>query len=133
MKRLVCALLLLGGCLISGAVCQDKSTAKGPEAIPKLRSTLQALKDRGAPRATLSRQLTEAILLLAESGHQPSRSAVTNFAEELTSALLGRQLMDPQVTALAQAMEQVLRSSGTTTFIPACQLRETLVALGVDA
>ncbi|MGD0002100.1 MAG: hypothetical protein ABSE21_18535 [Bryobacteraceae bacterium] len=67
MKRLVFALLLLGGCLISGAVCQDKSTAKRPEATPNLSSTLQALKNRGASRATLSRQLADAILLLAET------------------------------------------------------------------
>jgi hypothetical protein len=108
MKRIVFALLLLGGFLISGAVCQDKSTAKRPEATPKLRSTLQALKSRGASRATLSRQLADAILLLAESGHQPSRSAVTSFADELTTALLGRDLTNSQ-------------------------LRETLAALGVDA
>ena len=38
-----------------------------------------------------------------------------------------------QVTTLAQSMEEVLRRSGTTTFIPASQLRETLAALGVDA
>ena len=133
MKRIVFALLLLGGFLISGAVCQDKSTAKRPEATPKLRSTLQALKSRGASRATLSRQLADAILLLAETGHQPSRSAVTSFADELTTALLGRELTNSQVTTLAQSMEEVLRRSGTTTFIPACQLRETLAALGVDA
>ena len=133
MKRLVFALLLLGGCLIGGAVCQDKSTAKRPEANPKLRSTLQALKNHGASRATLSRQLADAILLLAESGHQPSRSAVTSFADELTTALLGRELTNSQVTSLAQSIEEVLRRSGTTTFIPASRLRETLAALGVDA
>jgi hypothetical protein len=133
MKRLVFALLLLGGCLISRAVCQDKSTAKRPEATPNLRSTLQVLKDRGASRATLSHQLADAILLLAESGHQPSRSAVTSFADELTTMLLGRELTNSQVTTLAQSIEEVLRHSGTTTFIPASHLRETLAALGVDA
>ncbi len=133
MKRLVFALLLLGGCLIVGAVCQDRSAARRPEASSTLRSSLQALKDRGASRATLSHQLADAILLLAETGHQPSRSAVTSFADELTTVLLGEELTNSQVTTLAQSMEEVLRRSGTTTFIPASQLRETLAALGVDA
>lgn len=133
MKRLACFVLLLGVCLIGGAVGQDKSAARRPKATPTLRSTLQALKDRGASRTTLSHQLADVIMSLAETGHQPSRAAVMSFAEELTTALLGRELTDPQVTTLEQSIDAVLRSSGTTTFIPASQLRETLAALGVDA
>jgi hypothetical protein len=133
MKRLVCFLLLLGVCLISGAVGQDKSAARRPEATSKLRSALQALKDRGASRRTLSHQLADAIMLLAQSGHQPSRATVASFAEELTTALVGRELTNPQVATLAQSIEEVLHSSGTTTFIPASQLRETLATIGVDA
>jgi hypothetical protein len=133
MRGLICYLLLLYGCLISGAVGQDKSAARRLEATtPKLRSTLQALKDRGASRTTLSHQLADEIMSMAESGHQPSRPAVTSFAEELTSALLGKELTNAQVIMLEQSIDEVLRSSGAT-FTSASRLRETLGSVGVDA
>jgi len=132
MRRLVCHLLLLGGCLISGAAGQDKFATRRPDAIPKLRSTLQALKDRGASLTKLTRQLTDEIMSMAETGHEPSRSAVTSFAEDLTSALLGKDLTSPQVMMLEQSIDEVLRSSGAT-FMSASHLRETLASVGVDA
>ena len=132
MRKLVCCLLLLGGCLISGAAGQDKSLAAKPETARQLRSTLQALKSRDASRTTLSRKLADAILALAQAGHEPSRSAVTSFSEELTAALLGKDLTKEQLTAVEQSIGEVLHVTGATS-IPATRLRETLTALGVDA
>ncbi|MGO9241058.1 MAG: hypothetical protein ACLQBJ_09635 [Bryobacteraceae bacterium] len=132
MRKLVCCWLVLGGFLIGGAAGQDKGTAARPEAARNLRSALQALKDRGASRTTLSRQLADAILSLAQAGHEPSRSAVASFSEELTAALLGKDLTKEQLTAVEQSIGEVLHVTGATS-IPASRLRETLTALGVDA
>ncbi len=132
MRKLVCCWLVLGGFLIGGAAGQDKGTAARPEAARNLRSALQALKDRGASRTTLSRQLADAILSLAQAGHEPSRSTVASFSEELTAALLGKDLTKEQLTAVEQSIGEVLHVTGATS-IPASRLRETLTALGVDA
>jgi hypothetical protein len=69
---------------------------------------------------------------MADSEQQPSRTTVASFAEELTSALIGRGLTNSQVMMLEQSIDEVLRSSGAT-FTSASRLRETLAAIGVDA
>lgn len=132
MRKLICCWLVLGSCLIGGAAGQDKSIAGRPEAARNLRSALQALKSRDASRTTLSRQLAGAILSLAQAGHEPSRSAVTSFSEELTAALQGKDLIKEQLTAVEQSIGEALQVTGAT-LIPASRLRETLTALGVDA
>jgi hypothetical protein len=103
------------------------------QATPKLRSALLALTDSAASRTTLSHRLADEIMSMADSEHQPSLPAVvTGFADELTSALIGRGLTNPQVMMLEQSIDEVLRSSGAT-FTSASRLRETLTAIGVDA
>ncbi|PYT31508.1 MAG: hypothetical protein DMG57_04930 [Acidobacteria bacterium] len=57
---------------------------------------------------------------------------MASFAEELTSALIGRDMTNSHLMMLEQAIDEVLRSSGAT-FTSASRLRETLTALGVDA
>ena len=131
MRRLICYLLLLSGCLISRAAGQDKPAARKLEVTPKLRSTLQALKGRSAPRTTLSHQLVDEIMSMADSEQKPSRTTVASFAEELTSALIGRDLTTPQVMMLERSIDEVLANSGAT-FTSASRLREALAALGVD-
>jgi len=133
MRRLIYSLLLLSGGLISGVAGQDKIIgARRLELTPKLRSTLQALKNRSASRTTLSHQLVDEIMSMADSEHKPVRTTVERFTEELTSALIGRDLTNPQVMMLERSIDEVLSSSGAT-FTSASRLRETLAALGVDA
>ena len=135
MRRLIYSLLLLSGGLISGVAGQDKIGAIGArrlELTPKLRSTLQALKDRSASRTTLSHRLVDEIMSMADSEHKPARTTVERFTEELTSALIGRDLTTPQVMMLERSIDEVLANSGAT-FTSASRLRETLAALGVDA
>ena len=122
----------VGLSLIGGAVGQDKFAARRLPAIPKLRSTLLALKDSTASRTTLSHQLVDEIMSMADREQQPSRPTVTSFAEELTGALIGRDLTKPQLMMLEQSIDEVLRSSGAT-FMSASRLRETLAATGVDS
>src|SRR5258708_24440801 len=105
MRRLIYSLLLLSGCLISGAAGQDKLAARRLEVTPKLRSTLQALKDRSTSRTTLSHQLVDEIMSMADSEHKPARTTVESFAEELTSALIGRDLTTPQVMMLERSID----------------------------
>ena len=69
---------------------------------------------------------------MADSEHKPARTTVERFTEELTSALIGRDLTATQVMMLERSIDEVLRSSGAT-FKSASRLRETSAALGVDA
>src|SRR5439155_26432077 len=114
MRRLVSCLLLFGISQIGGVEGQDKFAARRMQATPKLRSTLQALKDHSAPRTTLSHQLVDEIMSMADSEHKPARTTVASFAEELTSALIGRDLTTPQVMMLERSIDEVLANSGAT-------------------
>jgi hypothetical protein len=132
MRRPIYCLLLLSGGLISGVAGQDKIGPRRLEVTPKLRSTLQALKDSRASRTTLSHRLADEIMSMADSEHKPERTTVASFAEELTSALIGRDLTNSQVMMLERSIDEVLANSGAT-FTSASRLREALASLGVDA
>jgi hypothetical protein len=129
MKSVLCCLLLLGVNLAAQPVSEDEASAA---AVRKLRSTLLALKGPGASRLSLSKQLVDGIMSMAESDQQPSRATVARFADELTSALIGKDLRNAHVTILQQSIGEVLRRTGAT-FMSASRLRETLTAVGVDA
>src|SRR6267154_3958710 len=111
MRRLIYSLRLLSGGLISGVAGEDKLAARRLEVTSKLRSTLQALKDRSASRTTLSHQLVDELMSMADSEHKPSRTTVERFAEELTSALIVRDLTAPQVMMLERSIDEVLAIS----------------------
>ena len=128
MKHVLCFLLLLG----VSAAGQDKSAVRRLPETPKLHSTLLALKDGGGDRLSLSHQLVDAIMSQAEREYQPLRTTVKNFADELTSALLGKDSTNAQVLMLERSIDDVLRRSGAT-FTSASHLRETLATLGVGA
>src|SRR5882724_12275654 len=96
-----------------------------------VQSTLLALKDSGAPRKALSKQLTDAMMAQGKAHQTPSRYAVQRFSEDLTTALIGRDITIIRAAALQKAIADLMRGKGST-FIPASTLRETLTSCGVD-
>ena len=68
-----------------------------------LQSTLLALKDPRAPRKVLSDQLVDEMMAMAKSGQSPARTTVQRFAEDLTGALLGKDITAVRATALAES------------------------------
>ena len=97
--------------------------------ISKLNDTLMALKDPGASRASLSRQLVDEMMSLAEKDHQQVRPIVAAFADELTGALIGQKLNKSQISAVQQAIVEIMRRFGSSNE-SACHLQETLTAIG---
>jgi hypothetical protein len=115
MKRWLACILLLGGSLAAQTV----------------QSTLLALKDPHAARKVLSNQLVDEMMRIAKSDQSPSRAAVQRFSEELTSALLGKDVTTIRAAALQKAITGVLSGKGST-FLPACSLYETLSGFRID-
>ena len=113
---------LLGCVLLLGASLSAQS----------IQTTLLALKDPGAPRKTLSNQLTDQMMSLSKRDQSPSRASVRRFAEDLTTALLGRDITAIRANALQKSISDVVRGKGST-FMPATTLRETLTSCGIDA
>lgn len=115
MKRLLGCILLLGGSLAAQSV----------------QSTLLALKDSHAARKALSNELVNEMMALAHSDQSPSRATVQRFSEDLTSALIGKDVTTIRAAALQKAISGVLSGKGST-FLPACSLYETLAAFRID-
>jgi hypothetical protein len=126
LRRLLCCLLLMGVSLIGQSSAEDKA------AIGKLRSTLLALKDTKTYRASLGEQLADNMMALTEEDRRPSRQIVAVFADQMVSALLGKELTAARATALQESIVDVLRGQRANV-ASASALRETLTALGVDA
>jgi hypothetical protein len=97
----------------------------------KIDGILLALKDPNVSRASLSQQLVDQMISLAEKGHQPSRPIVTAFADELTRALKGQKLDKSQITAVKRSIVEMMQEP-VSNLEPACHLRETLTAIGID-
>lgn len=115
MKRLLGCILLAGSCL----------------AAQNLESTLLALKDPNAPRKALSNRLVDEMMAMAKRHQSPSRAAVQRFTEDLSGALMGRDVTRIRAAALQKAIANLLSGSGST-FIPASSLRDTLTYCGID-
>jgi hypothetical protein len=115
MKRLLGCILLLGGSLAAQSV----------------QSTLLALKDSHAARKALSNQLVDEMMTIAKSDQSPSRATVQRYSEELTGALLGKDVTMIRAAALQKAITGVLSGKGST-FLPACSLYETLAGFRID-
>ncbi len=115
MTRLLGCVLLLGTSLAAQTV----------------QSTLLALKDSGAPRKALAKQLTDEMMAQAKTHQTPSRYAVQRFSEDLTTALIGRDITSIRAAALQKAIAGVMSGKGST-FMPASSLRETLTSCGVE-
>jgi hypothetical protein len=120
MKRLLGVVMLAG----VGLAAQPTS----------MESTFLALKDAHAPRGALSTKLAMEITLLAvkggrNQGLQPA--TVERFSEDLTTALLGKDITAIRAAALQKTIARVLSGKGST-FDPATSFREALVSCGVD-
>ncbi len=115
MKRLLGCVLLLG----TGLAAQN------------LQSTLLALKDSHAARKTLSKQLVDEMMAQAKPHQSPSRASVQRFCEDLTTALIGRDITTVRAKVLRQAIVDVMGGKGST-FLPASSLRETLTGCGIE-
>ena len=96
------------------------------QAANRLDLILGAMNNPGASRAALSGELAEVILSLAQRDHQPSRSTVLAFTDELAGALIGKDLKwnAPPSWLLGPVLE-ILSSSGAN-FTKASRLGETL-------
>ena len=117
---------LLGFALLLGVGLTAQSTS--------MESTFLALKDANAPRPALSHKLaTEIALLAKKSGRDQSlkQPTVARFSEDLTTALLGKDITAVRAAALQKAIARVLSGKGST-FDPATSFREALVSCGVD-
>lgn len=125
-SALSCYLLCAGLSLFGQSTPADQAAAK-------LDAILAAMKDPGASRPALSQQLADVILSLAQPDHQPSRSTVVAFTDELTGALIGKDLKwnAPPKWLLGPIVE-ILSTSGAN-FTKASRFGDVLKSLGVDA
>jgi len=115
MKRILICVLLLGASLSAQSI----------------QSTLLALRDSGTPRKVLSNQLVEEILALGKSNQSPARTTVQRFCEDLTTALLGKDMTEIRAAALQKAITGVMSGKGST-FLPANKLYDTLAGFRID-
>jgi len=115
MKRLLGCALLLGTALSAQSV----------------QSTLLALREANAPRKALSNQLVDQMMSQARRNQAPARTSVQRFTEELTNALLGKDITVVRANALQKSLVDLMRGKGST-FVPASMMRETLTGCGVD-
>ncbi len=120
MRRAFLCFLLLSGTL----------AAQPAAPLSKLNETLHAMARAGASSVSLSAQLVDEMMSLAPSDSQPSRGALAGFANDSTTALIGKYLNDSRVTTLQRCIADVLSGSGTNSK-PAKLLRDTLTAMGV--
>ena len=126
MRSAICFLLVVGLRVFGQSTPADQAAAK-------MDAILGAMKDPGASRDSLSQQLADVILSLAQSDRQPSRITVEAFTDELTGALIGKDLKRnaPPKWLLGPIVE-ILSPSGAN-FTKASRLGDTLRSLGVDA
>jgi hypothetical protein len=98
-----------------------------------MESTFLALKDPHAPRAALSGKLAIEMMFLSKMGGSQnlSSSMVQRFSEDLTGALLGRDITTIRASALQKAIAGVLSGKGST-FVPASRFREALASCGIE-
>jgi len=115
MKRLLACVFLVGASLSAQSI----------------QSTLLALKDSHASRKTLSNQLVDQMMSLAKADQSPSRSTVQRFSEDLTTALLGKDVTKIRAAELEKAISGVLSGKGSTS-VPASSLHDTLTGFRLD-
>ena len=124
MRRALFCLVLFG----TGLTAQP---AKSPD-LDKLRPILMALKNAGAAHASLTNQLVEVMMALANKDRQPARSTVVSFADEFTGILFGRALTNGQLDGFAAAIGEVMTGS-TTNFKSSGHFRDIMTAVGIDS
>lgn len=125
MRRLYFCCLLFAGPGLFG------QTTPADQAAAKLDSILSAMKKPGASRDSLSQQLANVMLSLAQRDHQPSRSTVMAFTDELTEALIGKDLKNAPPKWLLESTLEILSISGAN-YTKAIHLQNALNSIGVD-
>lgn len=125
MRRLLCSLLF-------AAALSGQTAGEDKVAIGNLTSTLIGIGKADASRVNLSQRLADDMFALADPDHEPSRTVLADFADELTATLFGKELSTRSVAVLQQSIRDMLRGSSST-FAPAAFLREILTGAGVDA
>lgn len=131
MKKIFCCIWFSFSSLAGQGAPEDHST-HAP--IQKLNSHLLELRDPHVSRSSLSHQVVADLIGLAEHGHQPRQPSVVMFADQLTTALVGRSLSAQRVSLLTTAIFNVLYSAGTSTATfnySVNRAREALISLGV--
>lgn len=125
MRSVLCCFLFAGFSLFGQSSSADQAGAQ-------MDLILRAM-NQGASRDSVSQQLADVILSLAQPDHQPSRSTVVAFTDELTGALIGKDLKwnAPPKWLLGPVVE-ILSVSGAN-FTKASRLGDMLKSLGVDA
>jgi hypothetical protein len=96
-----------------------------------VQSTLLQLNGSGISRKALSSQLVDEMMAMAKHNQAPSRASVQRFSEDLTSALLGRDVTEIRAAALQKSISDVLSGKGST-HAPANSLLQTLTSCGID-
>jgi hypothetical protein len=88
------------------------------------------------PTSQLKQRLADDIMVLAEKPHQPPRTLVQWFANDLASALAGKRVTNQKLfRQLAADIQKTLQSAGTSTsgFHETVNQAETvLIALGLN-
>jgi hypothetical protein len=106
------------------------------QSTDKLDADLTALTNPGATRSASAQAITDDILALAPKDAQPSRRTVSDFADEFTKALAGKQLAVEKLKPVTQAILDVLQSSGVPSsrfHATIDRFRDGLIALNVTA
>jgi hypothetical protein len=116
MRRLLALALLPTACLV----------AETP-----LHTTILQLKNPHVAQGPLAARLTDLIMAKAKPAQTPSRAAVERFADDLVTALAGRDITSIRADALEKAIVDVMKGKGST-FMPATNLRQVLTACGVE-
>jgi hypothetical protein len=101
---------------------------------PSMESTFLALKDPHATRGVLSDQLALEMMLLSKKGASDrslSQVSVERFSQDLTTALLGKDITTIRASALQKSIAGVLSGKGST-FLPASRFRQALASCGVE-
>ena len=98
--------------------------------LEKLAIVLKNLQTVAIDRAALNRDLTDAMILLAQTD-RPTRPTIQRFAQEFTDSLAGRSLTDLQLTTLRDCIAAMVVGS-TSNLRSAASLREILNAVRVD-
>ena len=120
MKSAPCFLLFLAASLTaqtSDRLASTLMTLKGATSVPSIRQ-----------------QVVDDVMSLARSGNQPSRSSVGKFADDLTSALVGKDLPVTPISQVSIFIAEALHSAvwkDSNFFASLDHLRKALLGLGV--
>ena len=106
---------------------------QGPSEDAAIDSTLAALRQGGVSQSRLSQQLAHAMMGLTDKEHRPPWPLVIILAETITQGLLGKQLTNPQDTALRECLSEAVRRTGTSNARLASRLQEILASAGLTS